>query len=80
MESRALLLAQGCETGIRESLVGMEIVKTLSVADAVNCGRHCELGRKMLDSWKRNVVWKVFESAGGLAAALAPGGYRQDGG
>ena len=46
LESCTLLLAEGRETWVGESVVGKQVVVTLAVADAVDGGRHPEPARE----------------------------------
>ena len=55
MESCALLLAERRETWVGEGVVEMEVVDTLAVADAVDCGSHCEMGGEGMDNWQWTV-------------------------
>ena len=46
LESCALLLAERCETRVRESVVGIEVVEPLAVANTVDGGSHVEMGKR----------------------------------
>ena len=62
MESCALLLPKGGETWIRECVVGMEVVETWAVADAVDSRYHREMGGERVDNRDTdNGMWMLLE-------------------
>jgi hypothetical protein len=50
LKSCALLLTERRETWVGDGVVGMEVVETLTVADTVYCGSHCEMGGEGMDN------------------------------
>jgi hypothetical protein len=50
LQNCALLLAERRKTWVREVVVAIEVVKSLAVADAVDCRSHCKMGREGMDN------------------------------
>lgn len=62
LQSCTLLLAKRCKTRVGEGVVGIEVVETLAMADAVDNGSHSEKGRQVVENREmNNGLWRMLE-------------------